>query len=119
MSDQIRVDSADETASALKKYGELIANDVDPARQVAQLGASGARANAPVVTGELAAGYAVQDRFVVNPVDYSLYVEYGTQYMEAQYPIRNSLEVLESQAEQIYGDWSQKMASEAGFEPSG
>jgi len=116
---KVEILGADETVSALKQLGERIANDAAAAGKVAELAASGARDIAPFVTGELASGYGVQDRYIVNPVPYALYVEYGTENMDAQYPVKRTLEAIEGQAVDIYSQWSQEQIAGAGFDATG
>lgn len=109
----------EETNAAFNELSRKVVNDLQPAQKVAELGAAGARSNAPVRTGELASQYSVQDRYVVNDMDYALFVEVGTAHMDAQYPIQRSLDAIEKQAEEIYNDWVMQQARETGFDTTG
>jgi hypothetical protein len=115
----IVVEGAEETAVALQQLKSKVVNDLQPAQQVAQLGAQGAGSRAPVRTGELASMYSVEDRYIVNPVPYALFVEVGTQSMQAQYPVQLSLDAIESQAEAIYSDWVKQQIEGVGFDATG
>jgi hypothetical protein len=116
---RVVVEGVEETAAAFQKLNAQIVNDLQPAQQVAQLGAHGASSRAPVLTGALASQYGVQDRFVVNDLPYSVYVEFGTQFMGAQYPVQLSLDAILPEAEQIYSDWVKKQIEGVGFDSTG
>lgn len=116
MPNGVEITGVDETNAALKAFGGAVAKDTEAARKVAELIARGARGNAPVLTGELAASYRVQDQYVVNDVSYATFVEYGTWKTDAQYPIRDAAESSMEQAEQIYSDMAIQKAREQGFD---
>lgn len=119
MKPEIEVTGVEEVNAALNALGKAIVNDLQPAAQVAALGAAGASQRAPVITGELASGYGVQDRFVINDVSYASFVEFGTRFMEGQFPIQQSLDAISSEAEQIYNDWAKQQIEAVGFDATG
>lgn len=116
MKPEVTVTGVPETQAALNAFGERAANDAEVANQAAQLVAGAARVAAPVRTGTLAAGYGVEDRYVVNPTDYAPFVEFGTDRMVAQNVIGGAMEASAEQVGQMYAEWLAGQADAVGLE---
>jgi HK97 gp10 family phage protein len=119
MTEPVSLTGVDETVSAFDALGKSLTNDVEPASKVAALAADKAMAIAPVLTGALSSSYAVEERFIVSPLPYSIYVEYGTIYMGAQHIVQRSLDAVADKVEPIYNDWVKQEAERVGFDATG
>lgn len=108
MSDKIEatVEGGPETAAALTAFAARVEADTQGPAKAAAVVASVAGSTAPVLTGALAGSYAVQDTYVVNPLQYAGPIEYGTDRMTGQFVVHNAWESAGAQVvdafEQVY-----------------
>jgi hypothetical protein len=114
--ERVTVTGVPETQAALAAFGDRAANDAEIAAQAAGVVAAAAQAAAPVRTGLLAGSYGVQDRYVVNPVEYAPFVEFGTDRMAPHYVITNAMEASVEQVGQMYAEWLAQQAGAVGFD---
>jgi len=113
---EVTVTGIPETQAALNAFGERAANDAEVANQAAAVVAAAARIGAPVRSGLLAGSYAVEDRYVVSPVEYAPFVEFGTDRMVAQNVIGGAMEASSEQVGQMYAEWLAAQADAVGLE---
>jgi len=114
--ERVTVTGIPETKAALNALGERAANDAEVATQAAGIVAAAARVSAPVRTGLLAASYAVEERYVVNAIEYAPFVEFGTDRMAPQAVITNAMEASAEQVAIMYADWLATQADAVGLE---
>jgi HK97 gp10 family phage protein len=114
--ERVTVTGIPETKAALAAFGERASNDAEVATQAAGIVAAAARVSAPVRTGLLAASYTVEERYVVNPIEYAPFVEFGTDRVAPQAVITNAMEASAEQVAQLYAEWLAQQAGQLGFE---
>jgi hypothetical protein len=115
---KVTVTGIEETNAALAAFGERAANDAEVAGQAAALVAAAAGVAAPVRSGLLAGSYGVEDRYVVNPIEYAPFVEFGTDRMAAQHVIGGAMEANVEQVGIMYAEWLATQADAAGLDGS-
>lgn len=113
---KVTVTGIEETNAALAAFGERAANDAEVAGQAAALVAAAAGVAAPVRSGLLAGSYGVEDRYVVNPIEYAPFVEFGTERMAAQHVIGGAMEANVEQVGIMYAEWLAAQADATGLE---
>jgi len=113
---EVTVTGVPETQAALNAFGERAANDAEVAGQAAAVVAAAAGVRAPVRSGLLAGSYAVEDRYVVNPIEYAPFVEFGTDRMVAQNVIGGAMEASAEQVGIMYAEWLAAQADAVGLE---
>jgi hypothetical protein len=115
---KVTVTGIEETNAALAAFGERAANDAEVAGQAAALVAAAAGVAAPVRSGLLAGSYGVEDRYVVNPIEYAPFIEFGTDRMAAQHVIGGAMEASAEQVGIMYAEWLTAQADAAGLDGS-
>lgn len=110
------VEGEAETAAAFVALAARAENDAEAAARAAAIVAAAAGGFAPVATGALAASYGVQDRFVVNPMPYAAFVEYGTAMIRPAFAVGQAWDTQAGAIEAVYAAWMAEQARSVGFD---
>jgi hypothetical protein len=112
---KVTVTGVPETVAKFDRLGQLVEDDAAPANQAAQVAASAASSFAPVLTGELASMYQASERFVINPLSYAGFVEYGARGVAPMFPIHRGLDATLDETERIYQQFVEDQIRKAGL----
>lgn len=111
----VTVTGIPEVTSALHRLGQQVEKDDEPAAKSATLVAGAAGSYAPVLTGMLASSYAADERYIINPMPYARFVEYGSYNVSPSFPIHRAVEANMPQIVQIYSDFVGDKIDEVGL----
>lgn len=110
------VEGVEETQAAFLALAARAGNDQEAAAKAAAVVAAAAGPLAPRLTGALAASYGVEDRFVVNPLPYAGFVEYGANGVAPSYVVGRAWDTQAATIEAVYAEWLAGQARAEGFE---